>query len=785
MPNISWNTIHHPRGTDLGSTTLLNCLSYSDLKQYNHIPNRHGRTLDLVLCNTTVSVSPADSPLVQEDTHHTSIIIEFNTQAPTTTSSPQTIKLFNKVNYDLVNDALSKTDWSSVLNAPDVNTAVNSFYLIIDALIDNFVPKKTLKPNKFPTWYSSALINITKEKLKFFRAWKRHKNPLDYQTFSLLRKRQKKIATLTYHNYISHLEQAIQNNVKKIWSFVKTQRKSPSIPEHLKYGSRIAHNSKEITDLFADYFSTVFTDHTQNIASDVHEPDPLNNIAISSITINDDITYKYLSSIDINKGPGLDSLPGIFIRNCSKYITPPVSAIFKKSLSEGTFPHKWKTALITPIFKKGDKHDVTNYRPISKLPILSKILEKIVYDQLYPTIANTITQNQHGFMKYRSTTSNLALFVNYLHSNMDERVQVDAMYTDFSKAFDRVIHSILLNKLTRLGIHGDLFRWIKSYISNRSQVISINGVLSKIINTTSGVPQGSHLGPLLFNIYINDIGSCFQHSKFLMYADDMKIYKTVRSLSDCKELQSDLDRLCNYCTDNYLDLNVSKCHTMSFTRNKHIIKFPYSLCDEPVISKNECKDLGVYLDSKLIFNTHIDSITDRSYKMLGFILRLSKLFKNPNTLVMLYTSLVRSTLEFASPVWNPKYTQYVNNIERIQNKFIKHLRYKYNNNYICTLRSLKSRRIVADMTFLHKIIHNEIDCPELLSQINFNIPSKRTRHTNLFYTTSNNTNAAVNSPISRILQRFNSIQTSTNIDIFSDSLPLFKKNISGTLNSHT
>lgn len=776
MPNVSWNSTFQLRSTDICSSTLLSCLSFSNLKQYNAISNTHGRILDLVLCNTTVIVSAADSPLVIEDAHHKSIIVELNIPLPAAILKPQIVKLFNKVNYVVVNDALRNTDWSSVVNAQDVDTAVHHFYEIIDSLIDDLVPTKVTRSTKFPTWYSAALINITKEKLKFFRAWKRYKNPLDYQSFALLRKRQKKISSLTHKTYIARLESDIQNNVKKIWGYVKTQRKSPTIPEHMTYNSTTAHDSKEVTDLFADYFSSVFTNEIPTHDANNKE-DPLNSTLISSIRINEEITLKYLSSIDIKKGPGIDRLPGIFIRNCSKYICLPVCAIYKKSLKEGLFPLKWKSAVVTPIFKTGDKHDVKNYRPISQLPILSKILEKIVFDQLYSAISTIITPNQHGFMKGRSTTSNLALFINFLHSKMDDKEQVDAMYTDFSKAFDRVIHSILLKKLIQLGIHGDLFRWIKSYISNRNQVILINGVFSKSLEVISGVPQGSHLGPLLFNIYINDIGSCFQNSEYKLYADDMKIFKVVHSLSDCEALQSDLDRLCEYCKVNCLDINISKCHTMTFTRNKHIIKYSYSLHNKPVISKTDCKDLGVYLDSKLIFNKHIESIVHRSYKMLGFVLRISKVFSNPRTIVMLYFALVRSTLEYASPIWNPQYKVYIDSIEHIQNKFIKYLTFKFNNNFECTFQTLQQRRAIADLTFIHRILNNSIDCTELLSLINFNIPSRRTRHTALFHTLNYKTNAATNSPINRALHTFNNICQNSNIDIFLDSLPKFKKSI--------
>ncbi|KAJ8737841.1 hypothetical protein PYW08_000436 [Mythimna loreyi] len=214
---------------------------------------------------------------------------------------------------------------------------------------------------------------------------------------------------------------------------------------------------------------------------------------------------------------------------------------------------------------------------------------------------------------------------------MDRRVQVDAVYTDFQKAFHKVDHTILLEKLAFNGIRGNLLRWFVSYIFNRTQKVVINGYESETVTVNSGVPQGSILGPFLFIIYINDVKSCFINARCLLYADDMKIYKSCKNVQDCQLLQDDLTRLDNYCKDNKLLLSIPKCHSISFTKNKNKISFNYSINNQHLKEVDSVRDLGVIMDSSLHFDQHIKSIVNKAFQMYGFVMRSSKDFVRPST----------------------------------------------------------------------------------------------------------------------------------------------------------
>lgn len=378
-------------------------------------------------------------------------------------------------------------------------------------------------------------------------------------------------------------------------------------------------------------------------------------------------------------------------------------------------------------------------------------------------------------MSRRSTETNLCEFTQLVSDSMDQGFQMDVVYTDYSKAFDKISHSLLIRKLSEYGIHGDLLRWLESYLRSRSQAVTIKGYCSSFVPISSGVPQGSHLGPLLFLIFINDVFMNFIHSKCLIYADDTKIFMKISSVSDCLLLQSDLSRLVDYCVDNSLFLNTKKCHVISFCRKPKPIIFDYKFNDSIISRVSVIRDLGVYLDSKLTFNAHYESITSRAYRMLGFILRVGRVFEHPSTLLLLYNSFVRSVLEYSSSVWNPQYIVHIDNIEWIQNKFLKHCRYRFPSDSIDYILSLEDRRRVKDQILLFKILSNVIESPFLLQNIFFHCPRPSSRKKKTFWTPASNTNYRKNMFLSRACDQFN--DAFSDIDIFNTSLYKFRKDV--------
>ena len=297
---------------------------------------------------------------------------------------------------------------------------------------------------------------------------------------------------------------------------------------------------------------------------------------------------------------------------------------------------------------------ISNYRGIAKLSAIPKLLEKIITEQITHFVASTVSPKQHGFLKGCSTVTNLLEFASTTIDGFSNRLQTDTIFTDFSKAFDRVDHKLLLLKLDKIGFPGSLVNWIKSYLSSRRQCVVFNHSVSDEILVSSGVPQGNHLGPILFMIFINDLPSVVVHSNILMFADDVKLFKVLNDLYDCELLQHDLDNLSTWCKVNRLDLNVDKCKCMTFHR-RSMVNFTYRINNMILERVDLCNDLGILLDHKLNFTEHIVCITAKATGTLGFIKRWSKEFSDPYTTKLLYTSLVRPILEYGCVLWNPQY----------------------------------------------------------------------------------------------------------------------------------
>jgi ribonucleases P/MRP protein subunit RPP40 len=363
---------------------------------------------------------------------------------------------------------------------------------------------------------------------------------------------------------------------------------------------------------------------------------------------------------------------------------------------------------------------------------------------------------------------------------MEQGGQVDVIYTDFAKAFDRVDHVILLNKLQALGIHGDLLRWTKSYLTNRSQAVVLGGCRSCYVNIPTGVPQGSHLGPLLYNAYLYDLGSCLKNTNYLMYADDKKVYYSINSVNDCLLIQKDLDILLEYYNKNNITINAGKCECITFTRKSKPILNRYHFDGVEIVRKDVVRDLDVYLDSKMTFSEHIDFIVNKSYKNLGFVLRVCKPLLDLNAIKVVFNAYVRSVLEYASSVWSPQYDIYISRLERIQKIFVNHLNFRcrqYFKTYAdsCNkhgLLSLANRRIVSDMALLYDIINGNLFCPNLVSKITFRTPNYRTRRKTLLVTPKYRTNYCRNAILSRLARTYN--EKFGHIDIFMRSNSLLK-----------
>ena len=368
------------------------------------------------------------------------------------------------------------------------------------------------------------------------------------------------------------------------------------------------------------------------------------------------------------KAAGPDKLKPFLLRELREEITPIIQIIFDRSLKTGKLPADWMKANVMPVFKKGDKSLAANYRPISLTCILCKVLEHILASNIVKHLdgQGILYDLQHGFREKRSCETQLIMLIEDLARNASVGKQTDIILLDFSKAFDKVNHSKLLWKLHQYGIRGHVLSWVRAFLGSRSQRVVIEGEGSESIPVTSGVPQGSVLGPILFLIYINDLPDevC---SQVRLFADDTALYLTMESEDSGSTLQSDLDILSMWETRWDMEFNPSKCQVVHVAGSKRPVKRDYILHCQVLESVTCAKYLGVDISCSLTWNSHIDRITGSANRTLGFVRRNIKT-RMSRVRETAYNTLVRPQLEYASAVWDPHNKNRIPQIEQVQRR---------------------------------------------------------------------------------------------------------------------
>ena len=528
-----------------------------------------------------------------------------------------------------------------------------------------------------------------------------------------------------------------RENPRSFWQHVNSRRKVNANPKLLHYGETSTANEQIQSELFAKFFATNFelssTYSTGNSNTSILPTTDSSDGTADLFKLDEYFIFDELTKLDTSKGIGPDSIHPIFLKNCSAALSEPLAIIFNESLALGRFPTQWKSYSVRPIFKKGIRSDVENYRCIAKLPTIAKFFEKLITIKLTGLIGHHIVPEQHGFTKHRSPTTNLMEFVHYI---IRKGGQVDVLYTDFKKAFDKVNHQILIKKMNDLGLPQNLIYWIKSYLTDRRQFVDYNGKHSSEFVVNSGVPQGSHLGPLLFLIFINDIVANLGSEVFIsLYADDLKIAVAVNTVADTIKLQTAINKLEKWCNANDLHLNLDKCSVLSIS-NRHennVIVVDYKYGNHIFKRVTEQRDLGVIIDSKLNFIAQKTAAISRAKSALGFVKRFCYNVNNIFTLKSLYYALVQSIIEYGAVVWLPNSPTWIKRIESVQKQFVMFALREYPNvannftipHYSDRLSrlemvSLLKRRTETAIMFLYDITNNLVHCPRLKDEIILN-----------------------------------------------------------------
>lgn len=581
---------------------------------------------------------------------------------------------------------LSHVPWEIIQTFDNVDDIVLAWSSLFLEIINKHAPIKIhrVKKKYQPDWLTPEILDHMKERNKYklngnTEAYKRLRNEISW----LIEQAKKE-------TYQTKIEEG-KDDPKTIWKLFKefgANGKGNNCDSHINinFDDKLIQKEAELTELFNSYFvniasslkETNISSNFEKLTTFVDSKVPLNNQFNISLT-NTSFVWNFLTSLNVNKSTGLDNIGPKILKLSANILTPSLTFIVNKSIVSGAFPSSWKEAKVKPLFKSGDKTDINNYRPISILPTVSKLIEKWVASQFstYLNNFNLLHKSQSGFRPKHSTESALTLMIDSWLKAVNVGKLVGCVLVDFRKAFDLVDHKIILQKLKFYKCNEPCLKWFESYLTNRTQRVSLSQNLSESASVTCGVPQGSILGPLLFLVFINDLPLFVQNSSVVdLYADDSTFYNFDYDINQLKNnLQSSLESLHKWCKQNGMVINIDKTKVMLITsrQKRKCLQDPnlalrYNNID---IKMTTCdKILGVHVDEHLIWNSHIQQVCK---KISSYLWLLSKIrtFLSTEHRLLYYKAYIKPHFDYCSVIWSNTSSSNINKLNSLQRRACK------------------------------------------------------------------------------------------------------------------
>ncbi|KAL1448441.1 hypothetical protein WDU94_000614 [Cyamophila willieti] len=636
-----------------------------------------------------------------------------------------------------VKNEIHGIDWSNLETETDTNKKVIIFYEKLNKAFENCVPKISInkKAHKFPKWWNYCTIKMFKKKERLRKI--KRKSASQLIEYAKLRKLIKKEIKQDYNLYVDRITNKIKINSKEFWNFYN-DKKNTKAATVLTYDGKTLSDPQSIADAFANHFIRSYNNTPSQYSPNFNQESD-NFLHVKQISEED--VRKEILAMTTNKPPGPDGIPPLVYKKCCEALKRPLANIMSSSLQTKTFPQALKESIITPVPKKTSS-EISDFRPVSNLNVIAKLFEGILYSAISTHVFNIVAPEQHGFVNKRSTVSNLLEFCDYTAKAMSNS-QVDVIYTDVLKCFDQISHDAIIDALIKSGFSEPLVLLFMDYLRNRHATVKYGKTFkSQPFIPPSGIGQGSKLSSLLFILTYNDIHRHIRHSQYKLYADDLKIFKTIDSIDDCLLLQEDIHNAQTWLGSIGLRFHPEKCTKITFTNKKINVNYTYHIDNLPIKQVDHTKDLGITIQSDLTWNMHIEDAVNRAYKKLGCIIRHCVPIYDMEAIIMLYKSIVRSTLQYGSEVWIPKTKIKFKLLERVQARFIRYLFCKFNGFYPKYPHYIAYNTLIENLPIdsleeiinskqtelLKKILNNRIESTYLLNQISLRIPDNRLRN---------------------------------------------------------
>lgn len=582
------------------------------------------------------------------------------------TSNNKVVRLFSGNNYQNFIHHVSRENWLNVYSATTVSEGFKAFTSNFDYYIEISFPFTTVTENCNKKSWITRGIKISCQKLKLlYQIMIQTKTLEDKNYYKSYKRIYDKVIKAAKRLYNDSIYSNASNKSKAAWSIINKnlgthKNKSNKINE-IKINDETINNLQDIVRTFNNYYVNLPIS-LANKFNDVN----LNNIGINKSyptifvePVRENEIFNIIMQMKKSNSSGIDKISINMLKSVVNYIVEPLTFLINWSLSEGVFPEEFKIAKIVPLYKKGQRECIENYRPISLLSCVSKILERLVFNRMYKFCIDKkiLCDEQHGFRKGRSTQSAILGFLNELYDSLNNNNKCLGVFMDLSKAFDLVDHALLLEKLSKYGFRGKLGDWLSSYLSNRKQLVEINGVKSEKLCISSGVPQGSVLGPLLFILFVNDLPDIVNESSLYMFADDNSLLNSNVHLQDLiYDTQIKLDLFVSKFQNDKLLLNEDKTVFIKFTprvsncKESHLLRVK----GKSLQQVSSTKFLGIYIDNALNWETHISELC-KKLSTICFTLYRLKNITNRNTLLSYYYANFFSRVQYGIIFWGCSY----------------------------------------------------------------------------------------------------------------------------------
>jgi len=615
-------------------------------------------------------------------------------------------------NYDVkeFEEKLRSKNWFDVINCENVNEAWCKFSRLFKSVVDEVAPVKEVRlKQRSQLWFSGEILNFIRKRDKALLKFKKSKNNDDYIEFKRLRNLTQRKITLLKRDFVKNQLEENQNYPKKLWQNLKqlgmpSKSKNGTINIGLKSDDtdEIIFENKIVATKFNNFFCNIAAKLVKKLKKRPFDENEVNKFyekngatanAFSFNVATEEEVLRLLKSLNVTKSTGCDNISARFLKDAANAIVSPLTYIINLSLKTGVVPDDFKTARVVPLYKKGDCNYEGNYRPVSILPVVSKIFERLAYNQFndYLCKGDLIYKYQSGFKTMFSTDTALTFLTDKIRFNMDKGLYTGVILLDLQKAFDTVEHNILLTKLKAIGADNSAVKWFASYLGNRKQFVQIGDTTSSKETITCGVPQGSILGPLLFNIYVNDMSNAV-NCELCLYADDSMLLVSGNNVKEIETtLETEMKNISKWLESNKLSLHLGKTESILFgskSKLKKMSKLNISCNDVQLESKSSVKYLGATIDQNMSGKSMGTNIVQKVNSGLKFLYR-KKDFLNLKYRKLLCASLLQCRYDYAFNVYYRGLEKSIKTkLQTAQNKTVRYI-LGYDNRHHLTVNDLK------------------------------------------------------------------------------------------------